>query len=353
VIRSRNTLANAIPRVFMNDTDEDRKAIQKVIDQIVVYPLADFDGKMKTIDRSEAADIPAPAQQGSGETKWVVPEKFFDEFPEVLKMVPPLPGEGALYAQFRWLMDVAAKDPALKRAIVDDAVATEKEVIAPFFQWKHNGKAAGNGWNRSVNNADWGVDYFDRTGTAKSNMFDNKPNETQYFYTDFDSSGAALDGSKSYAITFPAGQEPPVNGFWSLTLYNDKHLFYPNDLSRYSLGTKNKTLKHNADGSLTSMPPPPRPAPTRRATGCPRPRVRSRSTSAPIGAKRRSSTAPGSRPRSRSFTESWRRAGGAGPREQSPEDGWRRRLIGPLRLYALEQPFFGRIFTPGDFEKLE
>jgi hypothetical protein len=34
-------------------------------------------------------------------------------------------------------------------------------------------------------------------------------------------------------------------------LYNDKHLFHPNDLKRYSLGTKNKNLKRNADGSLT------------------------------------------------------------------------------------------------------
>ena len=109
VIRSRTSLANAIPRVFMNDTDEDRKAIQPLIDQIVVYPLAEFDGEMKTIDWSELPEIPAPAQQGSGETKWVVPEKFFDQLPEVLDMVPPLPGEEALYAQFRWLMDIAAK----------------------------------------------------------------------------------------------------------------------------------------------------------------------------------------------------------------------------------------------------
>jgi hypothetical protein len=82
-------------------------------------------------------------------------------------------------------------------------------------------------------------------------MFDNRPNETQYFYTDYDGVGAELIGSESYQITFSAGQEPPVNGFWSLTLYNDKHLFHPNDLKRYSLGTKNKTLKRNADGSLT------------------------------------------------------------------------------------------------------
>jgi len=36
-----------------------------------------------------------------------------------------------------------------------------------------------------------------------------------------------------------------VKGFWSLTFYNDEHLFNPNRLKRYSLGTKNKTLQYN------------------------------------------------------------------------------------------------------------
>jgi hypothetical protein len=64
-------------------------------------------------------------------------------------------------------------------------------------------------------------------------------------------SGKQLSGGNSYEITFAKGQVPPVNGFWSLTLYNDLHLFNPNALKRYSLGTKNKTIKYNADGSLT------------------------------------------------------------------------------------------------------
>jgi hypothetical protein len=54
-----------------------------------------------------------------------------------------------------------------------------------------------------------------------------------------------------YAFIFAKGQLPPVKGFWSLTLYNDQHLFNANPLKRYSLGTKNKTLQYNADGSLT------------------------------------------------------------------------------------------------------
>ena len=52
-------------------------------------------------------------------------------------------------------------------------------------------------------------------------------------------------------MTFAEGELPPVNGFWSLTLYNKKHLFEPNPLNRFSLGTKSKSLKRNSDGSLS------------------------------------------------------------------------------------------------------
>lgn len=250
VIRSSTELANAIPRVFMDSTPEDKQAIQSTINQIVFYPLSEFTGKMKTIDWSQLPAIPGPKSTGA-ETKWVVPEKFFDEFPTALEIVPPLPGEEALYAQFKAVLKAAENDAQIKQALTETAIQTETEVIKPFFQWKHNGRPAGNGWNRSVNNAQWGGDYFNRTGTARSNMFDNRPNETQYFYTDSDSQGGQLTGDSLYRITFAAGQEPPVDGFWSLTLYNDKHLFHPNDLGRYSLGTKNKNLRRNQDGSLT------------------------------------------------------------------------------------------------------
>ena len=82
-------------------------------------------------------------------------------------------------------------------------------------------------------------------------MYDNAPQETRYIYSDFDSTGQQLNGGHSYAVTFPKGQLPPVNGFWSLTLYNKEHLFSPNSLNRYSLGTKSKSMRFGDDGSLT------------------------------------------------------------------------------------------------------
>ena len=104
---------------------------------------------------------------------------------------------------------------------------------------------------RFRNEAAFGTDYFTRTAAAKSNILVNAPNETKYYYQDLDAAGARLNGANRYTVTFAKDQTPPVNGFWSLTLYNEHHFFAPNELKRYSLGTKNKTLQTDPDGSLT------------------------------------------------------------------------------------------------------
>lgn len=249
VLRCPTELAMAGPRVFLDDTDEDRAAVRQVVNLINAYPLAEFDGQVKTKDWDDVPSFPAPEVEG--ERSWVMPAVFFDQLPAVMDAVDPLPGEEALYATIRQVLDAAAVDPDVKSALTEIAVETESEVVGPLFRWRHNGIPAGNGWNRSANNAEWGFDYLMRTSTARSNMFDNRPNETQYFYSDGESNGAQLEGSNQYSITFRAGELPPVHGFWSLTLYNEHHLFELNDLGRYSLGTKNKDLQYNDDGSLT------------------------------------------------------------------------------------------------------
>ena len=130
-------------------------------------------------------------------------------------------------------------------------LAAENELIAPLFHFHNNGRPIGNGWTSPPNGANWGTDYLSRAATAKSNMYDNAPQETRYIYTDYDSSGERLNGEHEYSVIFPKNELPPVNGFWSLTLYNKEHLFAPNQLNRYSLGTKSKQLKFGTDGSLT------------------------------------------------------------------------------------------------------
>ena len=150
------------------------------------------------------------------------PETFFDELPTVMKQVPPLPGEEALYNWIGSVLEAAAKDPEIKQTLKETAIAAERELITRSFSGATTVAPPGNGWNSPVNNAKWGTDYLNRTATAKSNMFDNRPEETKYIYTDNDSQGKQLNGQNVYTITFAKGQVPPVKGFWSLTLYNDR-----------------------------------------------------------------------------------------------------------------------------------
>jgi len=166
--------------------------------------------------------------------------------------VPPMPGEEALYRWIGSVLDAAAKDPAVMKTLRAAAFASDQELVAPMMRWNVNGQPAGNGWTSPANNGAFGTDYIHRTGAVKADPYDNKRNETMYFYTDNDTKLQQLVGTSSYAVTFAKGQLPPVKGFWSLTMYDPEHYFAPNALKRYALGTKNnKTLKTNADGSLT------------------------------------------------------------------------------------------------------
>jgi len=251
VFRSTTALAAFCPRVFLEDTAEDRAAVAELVKKINIYPLDEFDGTVKEYDWANVPSFPVPGAVADSEIKWVDPDVFFDQLLEVLDTVPPLPGEETLYQQFRAVLDAAAADPALKEALHEAAVETEHDVITPLLRWEHNGPAAGNGWYSPKNNSAFGTDYLTRTAIARSNMFENTPIETKYIFTDTDVNGDQLNGTNGYTVTFEAGQLPPVHGFYSMTLYNKHHFYFENDLGRYSLGTKNPDLVHGDDGSLT------------------------------------------------------------------------------------------------------
>jgi len=250
VFRSSTNTGFAAPRIFMDDTPEDRRAIQGVLQSVMMYPLSEYDGTMKRKDWSQIPKVAAPAA-GEGETKWVFPSKFFDSLLAVFADAPSLPGEEARYAQVQAVLDATQSNPTLKLAMIRAAEETEDELITPLLQFRNWGKPLPVHWSTISNGAAFGTDYFTRAAVARSNILVNAPNETKYYYQDLDGAGARLNGSNRYAVTFAQDRTPPVNGFWSLTLYNEHHFFAPNELRRYSLGTKNKTLKYNSDGSLT------------------------------------------------------------------------------------------------------
>src|SRR6476620_10425405 len=93
-----------------------------------------------------------------------------------------------------------------------------------------------------------------RTGSAKDGLLGNDAVEAMYPYTRTDSTGEPLDGSKhKYTITFAAAQLPPVNAFWSVTMYDGKsQLLIENSINRYLINSPMlPNIKNNAYGSLT------------------------------------------------------------------------------------------------------
>jgi hypothetical protein len=116
----------------------------------------------------------------------------------------------------------------------------------------HNGWQVGglSGGDSAYFNGNW----LNRAALAKAGIYANDPAEAMYPATRKDSKGETLDTSKhNYPLTFPAGQFPPVNAFWSVTMYDGKsQLLIKNPINRYLINSPMVPgMKKNDDGSLT------------------------------------------------------------------------------------------------------
>jgi hypothetical protein len=250
VFRSPTNTGFVVPCVFVDDTPRDAFAVRSVIGGIDMYPLAEFDGSMKRRDWRRQRSVPALAS-GERDATWVLPGRIFDELPAVLADAPPLPGEAARYAQLLAVLQAASADRSLRRAMIDEAVRADAELLDPVFQFRNVGLSLRHHWTTLRNGAAFGTDYFTRTAVARSNIFVTRPNEITYFYQDLDWTGERLSGESAYTVSFARGELPPVRGLWSLSLYDERHHVSPNRLRRFAIGTRNRSLGRDADGSVT------------------------------------------------------------------------------------------------------
>lgn len=143
--------------------------------------------------------------------------------------------------------------PEQRAAVLAGVKAGEAKVAA----YLESGMKDINGWkvgsvfgDAAFYNGDW----LKRAAAAQGGIYGNNADEAMYPMTRQDSSGAVLDTSKNqYTLTFPAGQLPPVNAFWSVTMYDGKsQLLIKNPINRYLINSPMlPSMKRNADGSLT------------------------------------------------------------------------------------------------------
>jgi hypothetical protein len=185
---------------------------------------------------------------------------YFQYLDAALQFVPPAPEEKEIRGKLAKIGIGSGKPfdikslPAEHKEALMLGMKSGDEKVDKFL-------AAGvknvNNWNigsffgdRDFFNGNWLM----RAGAAKGGLYGNDAVEATYPFTRVDATGEKLDGSKhNYTLTFPAGQFPPVNAFWSVTMYDGKTQFLiKNPINRYLINSPMlPNMKKNADGSLT------------------------------------------------------------------------------------------------------
>jgi len=183
------------------------------------------------------------------------PEQFFARLAELLKYNPPAAADAPMVAKLARIgvvpgkaFDASVLDAAGKWELEQGVAKARAALVAGGKELP--GAKHVNGWAVALDVGRYGVDYPRRAVIAEVGLGANLPEDAVYPMTNVDSAGQPLTGKNRYTVTFPAGQLPPVNAFWSLTMYNDHHFFVENPINRYAIGDRSG-LKPNADGSLT------------------------------------------------------------------------------------------------------
>jgi hypothetical protein len=109
-----------------------------------------------------------------------------------------------------------------------------------------------NGWTINYDGPRFGRDYLLRAAVGKDQIYVTVPEEALYPVAKVDADGAPLTGGHAYRLAFAPGQLPPVDAFWSLTMYRrDPYPLVPNPIHRYAIGDRTRGLVADPDGSLT------------------------------------------------------------------------------------------------------
>lgn len=106
-----------------------------------------------------------------------------------------------------------------------------------------------NGWNWANNLGTYGTDYRRRATVALAGLGANLPEDAIYPNSFVDANGQPYSGRHAYVMHFEAGQLPPAEAFWSLTMYDHEGFQVGNPINRFALGSYD-TLNYGADGSL-------------------------------------------------------------------------------------------------------
>jgi hypothetical protein len=243
------SLAGYRTQLFSPDDLDNVKKVQ------AGYKVQTLSGYLKQPTTTAAATIDFPKID-----KELVKTNFFDYLDFALQFAPAQENEKDIRAQLARIGVGPGKTLDFKDLSIEDKLEIGlgmKEGERKVDEGVANAGKAVNGWRVSGlpgDSAHYSGDWLKRAVAAKAGIYGNSPEEATYPLTRVDGDGQTLDGSKSnYTLTFPPGQQPPVNAFWSLTMYDGKsQLLIENPINRYLINSPMLAdMKKNADGSLT------------------------------------------------------------------------------------------------------
>jgi hypothetical protein len=252
VIQSETELAFAMYRTQLFNPD-DLDNVKQVQTGYKVQTLSQFLGKPapKATPAIDFINSLTPDQQRTS-------TEFFKVLNFALRFGPTHPSEKELMARFARLdigagktFDAAKLSPEIRKAVEDGMADAWKDFGVLMNRLNAGEIASGDGFGTREH---FKSNYIFRMAGAVGGIYGNSAEEAMYPVYHVDAAGQKLDASKNrYSLRFAPGQLPPVNAFWSLTMYElPSSLLTANPLNRYLINSPMlPDLKKDADGGIT------------------------------------------------------------------------------------------------------
>jgi hypothetical protein len=266
VFRAETRLIGTLTRTAVSGAD-DIPALKAVQAQYGLQPLSAFVG----IAAPAAAAMPEWPVWDEAKAKGL---GFIGYLNMLLQFMPVVASEAAMMKRFAKIgigpgkgFDEASIDPALREAMqagIADAAAAFQAKAA-----RESSSAALFGTR-----AELGPDYiYSRSCGAALGILGNTKEEAIYASQQTEPDGTLLDGNHHWVLRFAPGQWPPVDQFWSITMYAlPERFLVPNPINRFSIGDRTPGLKADADGGLTIYVQSESPGPDKESNWLPTPK---------------------------------------------------------------------------------
>jgi hypothetical protein len=243
-------------RIYCTGTPEDYKAVHALQDQMTAVPLSAYGKPYSpapgTVDPSVDMKTGVRDQINAMDAA-----SYFALFAQLLKTNPPTAEDAPMVATLAKIGIVPGQDfdaSKLDPAVAKGLAAAPKPANEKIMGWMKEGIVAGDlkfkdGWMFTTDTGIYGTKYRQRALITAIGLGANRPQDAVYPTSEGPDIVKKYSGANKYVLHFNKGELPPVDGFWSLTMYDASYFFVPNPINRYTVSQRNK-FKVNGDGSV-------------------------------------------------------------------------------------------------------